>query len=72
MERLNGEMRDPEKVVRRVKKMDSLIYKGSQLCHNCVRQHQGLNGKTFAENAGIKIEGQNKIITVIQNAAKLN
>jgi hypothetical protein len=30
-----------------------------------------LNGKTPAEIAGIKIEGQNKWITVIQNASKL-
>jgi hypothetical protein len=30
-----------------------------------------LNGKTPAEIAGIKIEGQNKWITVIQNASRL-
>jgi hypothetical protein len=42
---------------------------GCQLYHNYFREHEGLNGKTPAEIAGIKIEGQNKWITVIQNAS---
>jgi hypothetical protein len=29
-----------------------------------------LNGKTPAELAGIKVEGENKWITIIQNSAK--
>src|SRR5881296_3750546 len=34
MERLNGEVRDREKVMRGIKKMDSPIFKGYQLYHN--------------------------------------
>jgi hypothetical protein len=30
----------------------------------------GLHGKTPAEAAGIKVEGESKSITLIQNAAK--
>jgi transposase-like protein len=69
MERLNGEIRDREKVMRGLKKMDTAILAGYQMYHNYFREHEGLIGKTPAEVAGIKIEGKNKWITVIQNAA---
>jgi hypothetical protein len=69
MERLNGEIRDREKVMRGIKKMDTPILVGYQQYHNYFREHQGLSNKTPAEIAGIKIEGENKMITVIQNAA---
>jgi putative transposase len=68
MERMNGEIRHREKVMRGVKKMDTPILTGYQLYHNYFREHEGLNGKTPAEIAGIKIEGDNKWITIIQNA----
>jgi len=35
-----------------------------------VRPHQGLDGKPPAEACGIEIEGENKWITLIQNASK--
>lgn len=70
MERLNGEIRDREKVMRGIKKMDTPILVGYQQYHNYFREHEGLNGKTPAEIAGIKIEGENKWVTVIQNAYK--
>jgi hypothetical protein len=69
MERMNGEVRDREKVMRGLKKPDTPILKGYQLYHNYFREHEGLNGQTPAEAAGIKIEGQNKWATVIQNAS---
>jgi putative transposase len=69
MERMNGELRDREKVMRGIKKMDSPIFKGLQQYHNYFREHDTL-GKTPAEAANIKIEGRNKWITVIQNASK--
>jgi hypothetical protein len=34
MERMNGEIRDPEKVTRNLKKMDTPILKGEQIFHN--------------------------------------
>jgi transposase-like protein len=70
MERLNGEIRDREKTMRNLKTMETPVLKGLQLYHNYFREHEGLNGKTPAEIAGIKIEGKNKWITVIQNASK--
>ena len=72
MERLNGEIRDREKTMRGIKKMDTAILTGYQLYHNYFREHQGLVGKTPAELAGIKIEGHNKWMTVIQQAAMQN
>ena len=69
-ERLNGEFRDREKVVRGIKKDDSVIINGYQLYHNYVRPHMALDGKTPADKAGIIINGDNKWITLIQNASK--
>lgn len=69
MERLNGEIRDREKVTRNLKKPDSPILTGLQIYHNYVRPHMGLDGKTPADLAGIEISGDNKWLTIIQNAA---
>jgi len=41
-----------------------------QIYHDYFREHEGLNGKTPSEAAGIKIERVNPWITVIQNARK--
>jgi transposase-like protein len=68
MERINGEIRDREKVMRGLKKDNTPILKGYQLFHNYIRTHQGLEGDTPADRVGIKIEGQNKWLTLIQNA----
>lgn len=70
MERLNGEIRDREKTMRGLKKKDTSILKGYQLFHNYIRPHQGLEGKTPSKVAGIKVEGDNKWITLIQNASR--
>jgi len=70
MERMNGEFRDREKVMRGLKKTDTPILTGYQLFHNYIRPHMSLEGKTPSEMAGIKIEGGNKWITLIQNASK--
>ena len=70
MERLNGEFRDREKIIRGVKKTDSPIFDGYQIYHNYFRPHMALDGKTPAEACGIDIKGDNKWITVIQNAGK--
>ena len=70
MERLNGEFRDREKIMRGVKKTDSVIFDGSQIYHNYLRPHMGLEGKTPAEACGIEVKGKNKWLTLIQNATK--
>jgi len=69
MERLNGEFRDREKVVRGIKKVDSVIIDGYQLYHNYVRPHMALKGKTPADKCGIIIEGNDKWKTLIQNSS---
>jgi len=68
MERLNGEIRDREKVMRGLKKENTPIISGYQIYHNYVRPHEALKGKTPAEACGIVVNGQNKWLTLIQNA----
>ena len=70
MERMNGEVRDREKVMRGLKRTDTAVLRGYQLYHNYLRPHMALAGKTPAEKCGIKIEGENKWHIVIQNAVK--
>lgn len=69
MDEMTGEFRDREKVVRGLKKDDTPILKGIEIFHNYLRPHEGLEGKTPSEACGIKIEGNNKWITLIQNAS---
>ncbi len=70
MERINGEIRDREKTMRRLMKKDTAILKGMQVYHNCIRPLKGLEGKTPAEACGIELKGDNKWITLIQNASQ--
>ena len=57
--------------MRGLKKEDSPILKGYQVFHNYIREHEGLDGKTPAEACGIKVKGENKWLTLIQNASHL-
>jgi transposase InsO family protein len=68
MERLNGEIRDREKVMRGLKKPETPIIPGYQIYHNYVRPHEALEGKTPADACGIEVQGENKWLTIIQNA----
>jgi len=72
MERMNGEIRDRERVMRTLEKTDTPILRGMQIYHNYVRPHEALEGKTPAERAGIRVEGENKWLTLIQNAKRVN
>lgn len=69
MERMNGEIRDREKTMRGLKRKRTPILSGYQIFHNYIRPHEGLDGKTPAEACGIKIERENKWMTIIQNAS---
>jgi transposase-like protein len=62
--------RSREKTMRSLKREDTPILNGMQIYHNYVRPHEALQGKTPAEVAGIRIEGTNKWLTIIQNARK--
>jgi transposase-like protein/predicted nucleic acid-binding Zn finger protein len=70
MERMNGEIRQREKVMRTLEKPDTAILSGMQIYHNYVRPHEALDGRTPSEAAGIRVEGENKWLTLIQNARK--
>ena len=66
---MNGEFRDREKVMRGIKKGDSVMFVGYQMYDNYLRPHMGLDDTTPAEKCGIKINGDNKWVTLIQNAS---
>lgn len=57
--------------MRGLKKKDTAILKGYQVFHNYIRPHEALKGKTPAEACGITVEGKNKWLTLIQNAAEV-
>jgi len=70
MERMNGEIRDRERPMRGLKKTDTPFLTGYQIYHNYIRPHEALEGKTPAEACGIKVEGEDKWLTLIQNATR--
>ena len=74
MESFNGNtVRLGEDVIRGLKKEDSAILSGLRVYHNHVRPHLGLEGQmTPGEAAGITIEGNDKIRTIMQAATKSN
>ncbi len=49
---------------------DCLDFHYRNIFHNYIRPHEALKGKTPSEVAGIEVEGENKWITLIQNARK--
>ncbi len=57
MERLNGEIRDREKVFRGLKKMDTAILDGMRVCYNYTKKHGSLEGKMPAETSLIAVDG---------------
>jgi len=72
MERMNGELRDRERVMRTLEKADTPILSGMQIFHNYIRPHEALDGKTPSEVAGIMVKGENKWMTLIKNASRKN
>ena len=55
MERLIDEVREREKVMRGLKKVDTVVLPGYQTYPNYLRRHEGFNGRTPAEKCGIEI-----------------
>jgi transposase-like protein len=71
MESFNGNtVRSREKTMRSLKREDTPILTGMQIFHNHVRPHMALHGKTPAEACGIEVKGENKWLTLIQNASR--
>jgi hypothetical protein len=54
--------------MRGLKVVNTPILKRYQIYHNFVRPHEALKGQTPADLAGIKVQGENKWLTLIQNA----
>ena len=69
MERLNGEIRDREKVFRGLKKMDTPLIDGMKVYYNFTKKHGALKGQTPAQASMIEVDGKNKWKTIIQNAS---
>jgi transposase-like protein len=70
MESFNGNtVRAREKTMRSLKREDTPILAGMQIFHNYVRPHMALGGETPSSRAGIKVEGENKWLTLIQTAS---
>ncbi|MGH2638742.1 MAG: hypothetical protein ACRDF4_05590 [Rhabdochlamydiaceae bacterium] len=55
--------------MRGIKTVNTPILKGYQIFHNYLRAHSGLEGRTPAQVAGIKVEGEDKWKTLIENAS---
>jgi transposase-like protein len=73
MESFNGNtVRVREKVMRSLKKPDTPILTGMRIFHNYLRPNQGIGNHTPSELAGIQVNGENKWITLIQNARQMN
>jgi len=59
-----------DKVMRAIKKPDSAIIEGQRIYYNHIRPHQGLNGKTPAQAAGLELTlGENKWESLIKKAS---
>ena len=56
-------------LARGINSENSLVYRIFILHYNYIRPHNGISGKTQAEAAGIEIQGHNRWLTLIQNAA---
>ena len=73
VERLNGTVRQRNKVMRGLDHEDSaqMMLDGMRIYYNFIRPHMALNGKTPAQQAGIDLElGKNKWIELIKRSAK--
>lgn len=64
-------MRDREKVMRGMQTRETAqkIIDAMRIHYNYVREHSKL-GKTPAVECGIKIEGENKLLTLFQNGTQ--
>ena len=70
IERYHGTYRERDKVMRALenKRTSVDMSKYWKLYYNFLRPHQGLNGKTPSEMAGIEIEGKDKWLSLIKTS----
>jgi len=72
VERLNGTIREREKVMRSMKSDDTAdeLMEGFRTYYNFIRPHQSLEGKTPAEVSGLDLDlGENKWLSLIKRAS---
>jgi len=71
-ERVNNTILDEEKTMRRTDHDETAQVQadGMRINYNFIKPHMGLEGRTPAEAAGIQVKGENRWLTIIQNAAK--
>jgi transposase InsO family protein len=61
MERYHSTLKERTKVMRALKNSATAILDGQRIYYNHIRPHQGLNGKTPAQAAGLELEfGRNR------------
>ena len=68
VERLNGTVRERNKVMRGLKKEYTSITRGFQIYYNFVKPHMGLNGQTPAQKAGITELDRNRWLDLIKKS----
>jgi len=54
--------------MRGLKTDETPIIEGHRLFYNFIKPHEGLNGLTPSEEAGITIEGDNKWLTLMETS----
>jgi transposase InsO family protein len=71
MERYHGTFKERNKVMRGLKTTDTATLDGQRVYYNHIRPHQGLNGKTPAQAAGLELDlGVNKWEAIIKKASQ--
>jgi transposase-like protein/DNA-directed RNA polymerase subunit M/transcription elongation factor TFIIS len=71
MERYHGTLKERTKVMRGIKTPDSATFDGQRIYYNHIRPHQGLNGKTPGQAAGLELGlGVNKWESLIKKATQ--
>lgn len=68
IERMHGSFREREKVMRGIKTVETPIFEGNRIYYNFIRPHEGLDGKTPAEVAGIGVAGEYKWVGLLRSS----
>jgi len=69
MERYQGALNERTRVMRALKNSDTAILDGQRIYYDYIRPHQGLDGKTPAQAAGLDLElDKNKCESLIRRA----
>jgi putative transposase len=70
IERMHGSFWERETVIRSIRSIDTPVFEENRICYNFVRPHEGLDGLTPAEAAGIGVNEENKWLGLIERSLK--